>query len=203
LVLWAYVFGGQWYDPQTGEVTANHPRNVAALRWLASYGHRYDVRRMQSFESTLGRATTANAPFFVGKAAMWQTGEWAEDHIRRFAPGMEWGWFPYPAPPGGRPDTTLASGSVFAIPAAAPHPDAAWGYLDWLPRPAQVASFCAAIHNLPPLRMEMIEGDGGRQTKDGGRRTADEGRRTADEGRRTMDDGRWTMNDGTGPPSSV
>src|SRR5438128_1147387 len=36
LDLWAYVFGGRWFDPATGKVTANDPHNVAALRWMAS-----------------------------------------------------------------------------------------------------------------------------------------------------------------------
>src|SRR5262249_24689039 len=62
LALWAYVFGGQWYDPASGIVTANHPGNVAALRWLASYGRRYDLTRIQSFEAGLGGTTTANGP---------------------------------------------------------------------------------------------------------------------------------------------
>jgi ABC-type glycerol-3-phosphate transport system substrate-binding protein len=152
LGLWGYVFGGQWYDPSTGAVTANHPANVAALRWMASYGKRYDLSRMQSFEGSFGRDTSANGPFFVGKVAMWQTGEWALAHLRRYAPTMEWGWFPLPPPPGGRTMTTGAGGSVFAIPVAAQHPEEAWEFLNFLTRPDPVQTFCEAIHNLPPLR---------------------------------------------------
>lgn len=106
---WAYVFGGQWYDPATGSVTANHPKNVEALRWMASYSRRYDVSRMQSFEASFGSSSTPSGPFFVGKVAMWQTGEYALEHLRRYAPEVEWGWFPLPSPPGGRPDTTTST----------------------------------------------------------------------------------------------
>lgn len=149
---WAYVFGGRWYDPGTGAVTANDPRNLAALRWLASYGEKYDLSRMQNFESTFGSTSTPSGPFFVGKVAMWQTGEYALEHIRRYAPGLDWGWFPMPAPPGGRPNTTTAGGSVFVIPAATRHPREAWTFLDWITRPHAVSQFCEEIANLPPLR---------------------------------------------------
>lgn len=152
LTVWAYVFGGRWYDPVRGEVTANDPRNVAALRWMQAYGKKYDVSRMQSFESSFGSNATANGPFFVGKVAMWQTGEWALEHIRRYAPNLEWGWFPLPAPPGGRPNTTGANGSVFVIPLATKHPREAWEFLDWMTQPRAVSQFCQAITNLPPLK---------------------------------------------------
>jgi multiple sugar transport system substrate-binding protein len=152
LSVWGYVFGGQWYDPVSGRLTANDPRNVEALRWMASYGKNYDIQRMQSFESGFGGNSTPNGPFFVGKTAMWLTGEWAFQHIRRHAPDLEWGWFSLPYPPGGRPRTTGAGGSVFVIPAATKHPKEAWEFLDWLTRPYAVGEFCDGIANLPPLR---------------------------------------------------
>ncbi len=151
LMQWAYVFGGQWYDAASGEVTANHPANVQALDWMASYAAKYDVTRMQNFEATFGSNATPNGPFFVGKVAMWQTGEWARAHLTRHAPNLEYGWFPFPIPPGGRPSTSGAGGSVFVIPVASRHPDEAWEFLDWLTKPYAVAEFCESITNLPPL----------------------------------------------------
>jgi multiple sugar transport system substrate-binding protein len=152
LVVWGYVFGGRWYDPVRRRVTANDPHNVAALRWMASYAKRYDISRMSSFESTFGAQGTPNGPFFVGKIAIWSTGEWARQHIRRYAPTLDWGWFPLPAPSGGRTRTTTISGSVFVIPAACRHQEAAWEFLNWITSPAAVREFCLAINNLPPLR---------------------------------------------------
>lgn len=151
LVLWAYVFGGGWYDPASGRVTANHPRNVAALRWMASYSREYDLKKMQAFQTTFGSNETPNGPFFVGKVAMWSTGEWAAEFIRRYAPNLEWGWFALPAPPDGRPNTTSAGGSVFVIPAACKHKEAAWEFLNWITSPHAVRAFCRGIGNVPPL----------------------------------------------------
>jgi len=152
LVTWAYVFGGSWYDPRTGRITANHPKNVAALRWMQSYAKKYDIRKMQSFESTFGSNETVSGPFFVGKIAMWQTGEWAEQFIKRYAKGLHWGYFPLPYPPGGRPKAMTLGGSVFVIPAACKHKSEAWEFLNWICGPEAVGDFCYQIGNIPPLR---------------------------------------------------
>ncbi len=151
LRMWAYVFGGGWYDPQTQRITANDPHNVAALHWMASYGKQYDLRKMQAFQASFGSDQTANGPFFVGKVAMWSTGEWAMEFIKRYAPNMDWGWFALPAPPDGRTQVTLAGGSVFVIPAACKHKEAAWEFLNWFTSPHAVQTFCWGIKNVPPL----------------------------------------------------
>ena len=151
LTLYAYVFGGQWYDASAGAITANHPGNVAALRWLQSYSRAYDLRKMQAFATTFGSDDTPSGPFFVGKIAMWQTGEWAQASIRRYAPNLDWGWFALPLPAGGRRDVAGAGGSVFVIPTACENKDAAFDFLNWITSPGPVRDFCIGIHNLPPL----------------------------------------------------
>jgi multiple sugar transport system substrate-binding protein len=151
LDVWAYVFGGDWYDARTRRVTANDPHNIAALRWMAGYNRMFDLRKIQAFQSAFGDNDSANGPFFIGKLAMWHTGEWSEEFIRRYAPGLEWGWFPLPAPPNGRTNVTPARGSIFVIPAACKHKDAAWEFLNWITSVHAVKTFCAAIHNVPPL----------------------------------------------------
>lgn len=148
---WAYVFGGGWYDTASRRITASDPRNLAALRWLASYGKSYDLRKMQAFEASFGSDQTANGPFFVGKIAMWNTGEWAAAFIRRYAPNLEWGWFALPSPPGGRPNLTMAGGSVFVIPEACRSKEAAWEFLNWFTSPHAVRDFCWGIQNIAPV----------------------------------------------------
>lgn len=151
LSLWAYVFGGKWYDTATRRITANDPHNLAALRWMVSYARTYDLKKMQAFQAGFGSNETANGPFFVGKMAMWSTGEWSQEYIHRYAPALDWGWFALPAPPGGRDKTTGAGGSVFVIPAACRHKDEAWEFLNWMSSPHAVASFCQSIKNVPPV----------------------------------------------------
>jgi ABC-type glycerol-3-phosphate transport system substrate-binding protein len=152
LALYAYVFGGQWYDTASGKITAEHPGNLAALEWLQSYSREYDLKKMQAFETTFGSNETPSGPFFVGKIAMWQTGEWAQESIKRYAPNLDWGWFPLPAPEtGGRQNVTGAGGSVFVIPEACKDKESAWEFLNWITSPKPVEQFCTEVHNVPPL----------------------------------------------------
>ncbi|MDR3692615.1 MAG: ABC transporter substrate-binding protein [Fimbriimonas sp.] len=148
---WAHVFGGDWYDPKAKKITANDPHNVAALRWMCSFNSFLDPHRAEAFQATFGNEKTTSGPFFVGKIAMWETGEWAGEYLRRYGPNVEYGYFPLPAPPGGRPNSSYVNGSVFVIPNACPHKKEAWEFLNWISQPAQVLTFAGTIGNVPPL----------------------------------------------------
>lgn len=153
LVEWAYVFGGHWYEPETGKVTATHPANIRALKFLQDFARENDIRRMENFESTFGSQQTPQGPFFTGKQLMMATGPWIEEFIRRFAPkGFDYGYFPYPAPAGGRRNCTTLNSSVFVIPAASKHKEEAWEFINWFLSPAQNVRFCSAMGNNSPLK---------------------------------------------------
>lgn len=158
LLWWGYVFGGTFYDPKTKMVTANHPKNIEALQWLASYGKRYDLRKIDSFRSTFTSSLYASTygglyGIFSGKIAMMPTGEWCEQFIKRYSKNFHYGYFPAPFPPRGRKNTVTVGGSVFVIPKDSKHKDAAWEFLNWLTQPEQVKEFCVCIDNIPPLKV--------------------------------------------------
>jgi multiple sugar transport system substrate-binding protein len=148
LVLWAYIFGGHWFEPETGKITATHPKNVEALRFLQDFAKKNDIRRMEAFESTFGSMETTNGPFFVGKQLLLPTGPWIRQFLNRYAPkDLEVGAFPYPAPEGGRKMCSNISGSTWVIPAACKNKDEAWEFLEWMMRPEQNVRFCSQIGN--------------------------------------------------------
>lgn len=157
LTLMAYTFGGKWFDPVTKRITANDPHNVAALKWMASYSKNYDLKRIQTFQATFGSETTPNGPFFVGKIAMWGTGEWAGEFLHRYAPDIDYGYFANPAPADGNRNATYAGGSVFVIPEACKHKAEAWEFLNWFTSPYAVKKFCTKIKNIPPLKSVGME----------------------------------------------
>ncbi|HEY3265830.1 MAG TPA: ABC transporter substrate-binding protein [Armatimonadota bacterium] len=153
LMDWAYVFGGHWYEPKTGKVTATDPGNVRALKFLQDFAKKNDIRRMEVFESTFGSNQTPSGPFFTGKQSMQATGPWIEQFIERYAPkNFRYGWFPYPAPPDGRPLCTTLNSSCFVIPAASKHKKEAWTFLNWFLSPKQNEQFCLGIDNGSPLK---------------------------------------------------
>lgn len=163
LKLWAYVFGGEWYDRKTDKITANNPRNVEALKWMAAYYRRYGSQKVKRFQSTFGSDATAQGPFFQNLITMWSTGEWASSFLKRYAPDIRFGYFALPSPPGGKPKTTYCNGSVFVIPKASKHKKEAWEFLNWFTSPGPVKAFCSKIGNVPPL---MAVGNDPAFTKD-------------------------------------
>ncbi|HAY98053.1 MAG TPA: hypothetical protein DCY45_00665, partial [Mesotoga sp.] len=52
--IYFYVFGGQLWNPETEEITADHPGNVAALEWVASYYKKFDLQKIRVFQATWG-----------------------------------------------------------------------------------------------------------------------------------------------------
>jgi multiple sugar transport system substrate-binding protein len=152
LELWGYVFGGGWYDPETHKVTANLPENVRALKWMQGQAKQYDLFKLQRFQKSFGGwFSSVNCPFYVGKAAIYHSGEYLTHHLKRYAPELKYGWFSYPYPSGGRQNCCLVGGSVFAIPSMSKHKKEAWDLLNFLTQPENIKEFCLALHNLPPL----------------------------------------------------
>ena len=45
---WGWAFGGSFYDAESGRITANHPRNVEALEWIASLAERYGFENVNN-----------------------------------------------------------------------------------------------------------------------------------------------------------
>lgn len=152
LDIWAYSFGGRWYDPATGKITANDPKNVACLRWMATYSKKYKINKMQSFEKSFGSEQSENASFFTGKQVIWFTGGWVQQFVDRYAKGLDYGFCPIQSAPGGRTNFTPVSGSVFCIPSASRHKKEAWEFLSWICGNHAVNDFCLQLGNIPPLK---------------------------------------------------
>ena len=68
-------------------------------QWLQSLPKEYGAEAMRKFASGFGDWGTSAEPFLSGKMAMSLNGPWIADHIRRFAPNMDWGVAPVPAVP--------------------------------------------------------------------------------------------------------
>ncbi len=154
--IYMYAFGGQLYDPETLEVTLDHPGNVAALEWLGEFYRTYDINRIRRFQAGWGDMASPFNPFYRGQIAMQEGGQWEVQFTKQYAPDLNWGVTTFPSPEGGRSDVTPVQSSFWVVPQAATNRAAAVEFLLWLTAPEQSARFAAALANIPP-RIAALE----------------------------------------------
>ncbi|HHY97718.1 MAG TPA: ABC transporter substrate-binding protein [Firmicutes bacterium] len=147
---WALVFGGDWYDEDKKQITADNPKNVEALKWLGKYWAEYGVDSLQKFTAGFGNYWSPNNPFMVGKLAMQDYGEWLQQFGEKYNPKLEYGLFATPYPAGGRKNVTTFGGSIFCIPVGSKHPDEAWEFIEWITGPYAQKKIAKVFTNMPP-----------------------------------------------------
>jgi multiple sugar transport system substrate-binding protein len=127
---WGWAFGGDFYDYQTGKITADNENVVKALEWMASYAKEYDVTKIASLEKGFGAAE--QNPFITGKVAMMCLHIGSIADLARYAPKLDYGVTYLPSPPGGEPHSSWVGGWCMGIPRGSQNPDAAWEFIRWL-----------------------------------------------------------------------
>jgi multiple sugar transport system substrate-binding protein len=147
---WGHVFGGTFYDEANKKITANDPKIVAALDWMAGYWKRLGPDKVAAFISGYGDFMSTQNSFFAGVENIYACGEWFIQFQQKFAPDLDMEMMAYPAPDGGRENCTTFDGSVFTIPSGVKNPQAAWAFIKWLSEDQQMGDFCFGIHNVPP-----------------------------------------------------
>lgn len=126
LYTWGWAFGGDFYNEETGKVTANDPKIVDALKWESEYAKSYGISNLTSFTNSQG--TGARAPFISGNLSMIVSGNFTVAQIENYKPDLNYGVTPIPTPTGGDFQTWSGGWSV-VIPKGAQHEEAAWKYL--------------------------------------------------------------------------
>ena len=171
--MWGLLFGGTWYDDSTGQmVCADDPALLRMLRWQRSFAidpnstsnapYAMDPEKIMSFQKGFGDYMSANNQFYAGKLAMITEGEWQVTFIPKYAPELDWGVAPIPAPAGAKPRAYSSTCVVDCVPQGCRHPEAAWAFLEWFnsPRPggtSPASDYNYAIHNIPPRPEEAAQ----------------------------------------------
>lgn len=125
---WGWAFGGDFYDPETNQATANDPKNVEALQWIADYAKKYNIEDIAGFTDSQGSG--AMDPFLSGQLSMKVSGPWEVSAIEKFMPDLNYGVFPMPTPTGAG-HTTWSGGWSVIIPKGAKNKEAAWEFLKY------------------------------------------------------------------------
>jgi multiple sugar transport system substrate-binding protein len=150
LQVWAYTFGGNWWNPKTHAVTPTQKGNVAALTWEASYYKKYGTTALSNFNgASYGSGPLGSDPFAFGKVSMELGGEWLHAFLNEYAPRVHFGEVPIPVLHAGDKPVMYPNGDVWIIPSTAPHKAVAWQFLHWLEQPAVFKPICNGMVNLP------------------------------------------------------
>lgn len=149
------AFGGQFVDPQTGAITADHPTNLEAGRY---YRRLIEVmgggKRVQAFMAGFGDEQGTNNPFFLGKIAMMLNGQWNPYWFQKYAPHVPYDVAPVPHPADkphlARP--TWIGQNMFCIPRESQHPREAWEFFVWMQSESAQVLFAETMHGIPNIR---------------------------------------------------
>jgi len=134
---WGIVFGGDFYDDETGEVTLASRPIVEALEWMVSYRDRYGATEVAAFRQGDQSLPGKTFPLLAGRYTMLMDGQWrVRDIVARQAeqrragePVIEFGACPLPAPPAGRPRAGWVNGNFFLVPRGAKNREGAWEFM--------------------------------------------------------------------------
>lgn len=155
IVNWMWCHGGEVFDSHARTFTLDDARNIEALTWMKSYYDEIGMDNWRRFTAGFGNYDSPQNPFFVGKVAMREDGQWFIQFLKEFAPDVDYGIFPFPPASDQLPQVSRVEGSFWVIPAGTKHPDEAWEFLRWLTAPEQSSRFCARLRNIPPLRASL------------------------------------------------
>jgi multiple sugar transport system substrate-binding protein len=132
---WGNLFGGQWYNSATQQVTATDPRNVQGLTWLANFWKTFGPSKLDRFESGFGSYLSPTDPFSQGRIAMVIDGDWWPTDLPKgsvLGNGNLGGTYvPYPDGMQKLGHITADFGDVMMIPKGSKQPDLAWKFINW------------------------------------------------------------------------
>lgn len=175
--MWGSFFGGNWFNADNSLVVAAQDPNIGkSLEWQLSWirdpadpnpvPYAIDKDVAQAFYagfSSGGAYFSATNPFYTGKVAMIQEGEWQCTFVPKYAPSLEWGVAPIPQPEGAPPLCYSGSCVLDGVPVGSKHTKEALTFLAWFyatrpdDRPSPASDYAYMIHNITGRRSEAAE----------------------------------------------
>jgi len=149
---WPAWFGGKLWDGKE-TLTIISPENIKAFEWVQSYGKKFDVERLQTFQSGLsGNFASPNNPFLTEQVAMEMQGVWMHNYISKYNPNLEWGAAPFPSAVSGLENVTLADADILVIPSNCRHPREAFEFISFVQQQKNMELLCMGQKKFSPLK---------------------------------------------------
>jgi multiple sugar transport system substrate-binding protein len=147
--IYAMLFGGNYYSPDSKRVTLASDAVKQALDWQAQFYTGPGVDKVERLRSGFGDG--AQDGFVAGKVAMGINGEWMPSIIKDSRPSLRYGVapIPYPAAHPERKNLTVLGGTVAFIPSNVKDKAFAWRFMGAIQTPKVVADTMIAGGNIP------------------------------------------------------
>ncbi len=129
---WGWVFDGNFYDPDAKKITANDPKVVKALQWMADFAKKYDPRQISGFIPGMTGPGGETGPFTTRKVALSPQGPWEIPSLKKYAPDLNYGITFMPQGPDAPPHSSWVGGWTIGIPKGAKQKQAAFEFVKWL-----------------------------------------------------------------------
>ena len=136
--LWAWgpVFGGDFYNEQTGQVTADDPLIVTALEWMAGYRQRLGANAVATYRQNDQSLPNKMFPLLANRYAVILDGQWRVRDIEAAQaasrasgrPVTRYGVWPLPYK-SRQGKAGWVNGNVFLIPRRANNTKGAWEFI--------------------------------------------------------------------------
>lgn len=153
----AWLFGGDFYDVEKKEITANDPAIAEALAWEREFYTKYTPQKVQNFITSSGQYLTAQDLFESGKLAMTIDGPWAirfiQENVKDVDQNVGAAYIPYPEKHPENKGVSYIDVNPQIIPVGAQHPKEAWKFISWLTTNKDISSkFANLVANIPQLK---------------------------------------------------
>lgn len=141
----APLFGGGFFNWETGDLTIRTEPNLRALSFLTGERKKLGFANVVRFESGLNTGGfSVEWPFISGSYSILIDGQWRVEQVGKFAPNLEYRVAPIPPPAGGRKMSGWSNGNFMVIPKAARQREGAWEFVKFwsgLTQPERAAEF--------------------------------------------------------------
>ncbi len=142
LWVWGSVFGGDFYDEQTGQVTAEDQQIIAALKWMKGYRDRLGANTVATYRQNDQSLPNKMFPLLADRYAIILDGQWRVRDIeaaqeasrRKGEPVTRYGVWPLPtlgpeSPESPESKAGWVNGNVFLVPRHARNSKGAWEFI--------------------------------------------------------------------------
>lgn len=148
---WMQIFGGKLFNEDETKVTADHPGNIEAFKWMASYGSKYGAKQFSAFIGSAQGSDSPQNPFYTGNLGMVVNGSWFATAILKYAPQTNFGIAGVPYPENGLKKPAYLGTNVWWVPRGSKHVKEALEFIAWMNDKERVARTADQVGNFAPI----------------------------------------------------